>query len=94
MMRLPSFSDNRYYPAEKIFVTDRMIAALFLWAVPSVLTPNHITLFRIVATVPTIYLLLFEQYAVGIPLFLFVALKKRKSGIPTAKYDYGLGKNF
>lgn len=37
------------------------------------LTPNHITLFRIVATAPTLFLLATEQYAVGIPVFLFVA---------------------
>ncbi|MBI4252644.1 CDP-alcohol phosphatidyltransferase family protein [Candidatus Uhrbacteria bacterium] len=80
MMSFPSFCDRHYYPAEKVLVTDRIIAALFLWAVPSVLTPNHITLFRIVATVPTITLLLFEQYAVGIPLFLFVALTDALDG--------------
>lgn len=80
MMRLPSFSDRHYYPAEKVLFTDRIIAALFLWAVPSVLTPNHITLFRIVATPPTIILLLFEQYTIGIPLFLFVALTDALDG--------------
>lgn len=80
MMRLPSFSDHHYYPAEKVLFTDRIIAALFLWAVPSVLTPNHITLFRIVATAPTIMLLLLEQYTIGIPIFLFVALTDALDG--------------
>jgi len=48
--------------------------------VPSGLTPNHITLFRIVATAPTIFLLAREQYAIGIPLFLFVAFTDALDG--------------
>lgn len=44
------------------------------------LTPNHITLFRIAATAPTIFLLATEQYAVGIPIFLVVAFTDALDG--------------
>lgn len=43
-------------------------------------TPNHITLFRLIATPPTLFLLAGEQYAVGIPLFLFVAFTDALDG--------------
>ena len=79
-MRLPSFHDTRYLSAERVLWTDRIIARTVLCVVPSGLTPNHITLFRIVATAPTIFLLAREQYAIGIPLFLFVAFTDALDG--------------
>ncbi len=72
-MGYPSFRDTHYFPAEKVLVTDRLIDRLFLWALPSQITPNHITLFRIIATAPTLFLLVYERYDIAIPLFLFVA---------------------
>lgn len=79
-MSIPSFFDTRYYTAEKVFLTDRLIERAVLWALPRQLTPNHITLFRLVATVPTIYLLFAEYYTIGIPFFLVVAFTDALDG--------------
>ncbi len=69
----PSFHTTQYLSAEEVFPTDRFIDALILWCIPSWITPNHITLFRIIATVPTLLLLIGGYYDVAVPLFLFVA---------------------
>lgn len=79
-MNIPSFHDTRYYPAEKIEWTDRIIERMILWAIPQGLTPNHITLFRFIATAPTIMLLADGKYAIGIPLFLVAALSDAIDG--------------
>jgi len=72
-MKYPSFRDTHYFPSEKILITDRLINRLLLWAVPEWITPNHITLFRIIATAPTLFLLIRGKYDIAVPLFLFVA---------------------
>lgn len=69
----PSFHTKQYLSAEKVSPTDRFIDALILWCIPEWITPNHITLFRIIATVPTLFLLAWGDYSAGVPLFLFVA---------------------
>lgn len=79
-MNIPSFHDTRYYAAEKVLWTDRIIERMILWAIPPSLTPNHITLFRFIATVPTIMLLANGKYAVGIPVFLVVVLTDALDG--------------
>lgn len=72
-MKFPSFGDTHYSSSEKILITDRIIDRLFLWTIPNWITPNHITLFRIIATVPTLLLLVVERYDIAVPLFLVVA---------------------
>lgn len=72
-MNFPSFHDRSYLHAEKIFPTDRLIAGLLLWMIPRWITPNHITLFRIIATPFTVLLLYDKHYAFGVPMFFFVA---------------------
>lgn len=72
-MGYPSFRDTHYLLAEKILITDRFIDRTILWALPAWITPNHITLFRIVATPPTLFLLILGYYNIAVPLFLFVA---------------------
>ncbi|MEK7122351.1 MAG: CDP-alcohol phosphatidyltransferase family protein [Patescibacteria group bacterium] len=79
-MTLPSFFDTHYYPAEKVFWTDRVIERTVLRVLPRFVTPNHITLFRLLATPLTIYLLAEERYSFGIPLFLFVAFTDALDG--------------
>jgi CDP-diacylglycerol--glycerol-3-phosphate 3-phosphatidyltransferase len=54
-------------------MTDRFIDRFVLWAIPGWITPNHITLVRIIATVPTVFLLIGEYYTVAVPLFLATA---------------------
>ena len=71
--KFPSFHTTHYLSAEEVYPTDRFIDALILWCIPEWITPNHITLFRIIATVPTVLLLVWGYYTVAVPLFLFVA---------------------
>ncbi len=79
-MKLPQFGDKQYMSAPKIFATDRLISTLFLWAIPDTITPNHITLFRMIATPATICLLAVKNYEWGVPLFLLVALTDALDG--------------
>ena len=79
-MSFPSFFDTQYYPAEKVFWADRVIERTALRVLPRFVTPNHITLFRMFATPATLALLAGEHYAVGIPLFLFVAFTDALDG--------------
>lgn len=48
--------------------------------IPDWITPNHITLFRMVATPFTIALLYDRHYALGIPVFLLVAFTDALDG--------------
>lgn len=79
-MRFPEFHDTNYRSAEKVLVTDRLIEKLFLWAIPRWITPNHITLFRMIATPFTIVLLYDKHYALGVSVFLIVALTDALDG--------------
>ena len=63
-----------------MFFTDRLVAFLFLRFLPQQVVPNHITLFRILATPFVLYLLIRRDYDVGIPFFLIVALSDALDG--------------
>lgn len=78
--KFPSFFDTVYIPAQKVFFTDRVIARLFLQFIPRQVVPNHITLFRILATPFVLYLLIRKDYVLGIPFFLIVALSDALDG--------------
>lgn len=56
-----------------VFSHDRIVEKIFLWAVPRWVLPNHFTLARIVLTPVVFFLILYEEYQVGIPLFLLTA---------------------
>lgn len=79
-MSFPSFHDRNYLRADTILPTDRLIARLVLWMIPRWITPNHITLFRIIATPFTVLLLYDKHYAFGVPMFLFVAFTDAVDG--------------
>lgn len=72
-MIFPQFHSIQYSAPEKVYDTDRLVMALGGRFVPPSITPNQITLFRIIATPAVVALLLIEQYSVGVPLFLIVA---------------------
>lgn len=72
-MKFPSFHDTNYRFADKVYVTDRLIMALGGRFLPRSVTPNHITLLRILATPLGILLLTLENYQWGVPFFLLVA---------------------
>ncbi len=78
--KFPSFFDTVYLPAQKVFFTDRIIERLFLRFIPENVVPNHITLFRILATPLVLYLLIRKDYGIGIPFFLIVAFSDAVDG--------------
>ena len=55
-------------------MSDRVIAALVLPFLPTKITPNQITMVRFFSTPFVLVLLLLQNYAWGVPLFLLVAL--------------------
>ncbi len=71
---LPSFTDTNYLVAPTVYPTDRLLRALVLWAIPRSVRPNHVTALRFLLTPPTLFLLVMQWYAWGVPLFLFAAL--------------------
>lgn len=79
-MKFPKFNDTQYLAPDKLFPTDRFIERFFLWMIPAWVTPNHITLFRMIATPFTIALLYDQHYALGVPVFLFVAFTDALDG--------------
>jgi len=72
-MVFPSFHSTQYSAPEKVYATDRIVMALGGRFIPVFITPNQITLFRMIATPAVLALLILEQYSVGVPLFLAVA---------------------
>jgi len=62
-----------WYPHDHVL---RYLTDLF----PKRLRPNHLTFFRIVMTPVVIWLLFFEKYNVGVPLFFFVAFTDALDG--------------
>jgi len=63
----------KFQKAEKVYPHDKIMAKIFLPLIPQSIHPNHITVFRFVATPFVIFLMLFEHYLVGLVYFLLVA---------------------
>jgi CDP-diacylglycerol--glycerol-3-phosphate 3-phosphatidyltransferase len=66
-------SDTNFQKADKIFWHDRVLAASVLKLFPKRIKPNHITLFRFIATPAVMMLMLYERYYIGLIAFLLVA---------------------
>ena len=64
----------------RLFPHDHLMRWLFLPLVPSFVRPNHITIFRFIATPIVIALLIFENYRVGVPAFIVVAFSDALDG--------------
>lgn len=76
----PPFNDRHFTSSDRIFASDRVLNALGLRFVPNWIQPNHITLFRMIATPPTLLLLFDKHYEWGVPIFLAVALTDAADG--------------
>ncbi|MFA6131259.1 MAG: CDP-alcohol phosphatidyltransferase family protein [Patescibacteria group bacterium] len=63
----------------KLFPHDRFFYPLISW-IPRWVEPNHITLLRLILTPFVIIFLLYENYDVGVPLFLLTALTDAVDG--------------
>ena len=62
-----------YQKAEHIHLHDRFIEKLFLWFLPYPVTPNRVTMFRILMTPVILLLVGFAHYKMGVLIFLGVA---------------------
>ena len=70
----------RYLPADHIHLHDRFIERVFLWFLPYPVTPNKVTLFRILMTPVVLLLVGFAHYKLGVLLFLIVAFTDAMDG--------------
>lgn len=57
----------------KIFWHDKLMDKLLLWLIPRTVKPNHFTVIRFILTPVVFWLLLKENYAWGVPLFMLTA---------------------
>lgn len=57
----------------KLFPHDHIMRYTFIPLIPSFISPNMVTMFRIVMTPVVLWLLYTSQFEIGVPLFLFVA---------------------
>ena len=64
----------------KIYPHDRLLDRTVLWLIPPAVTPNQITIFRILLTPVVLVLLWRQDYILGILLFLFVAFTDAVDG--------------
>lgn len=62
-----------YQVATEIHPHDHFMARTVLWLFPHSVTPNKVTLFRVVTTPIVFFLVLFQYYQIGFLAFLFVA---------------------
>ena len=65
--------DRNFEKADKIFFHDRVLAATILKLIPTRVLPNHITVFRFMATPIVIFLMISEKYYIGLWAFLLTA---------------------
>jgi len=62
-----------FQKAEKIFLHDKILAASILKLIPRFVKPNHVTVFRFVATPIVAILMFYGRYEIGLWSFLIVA---------------------
>jgi CDP-diacylglycerol--glycerol-3-phosphate 3-phosphatidyltransferase len=58
----------------KLYPHDRVMKVLVLPLVPLFLKPNHVTAFRMMMTPVVLWILLAENYVIGVPVFFLTAL--------------------
>lgn len=66
-------SDKDFQKADKIFPHDRLLAKTVLRLFPRFIKPNHVTVFRFIATPFVLFLMLFGHYLLGLIAFLIVS---------------------
>ncbi|MFA5318368.1 MAG: CDP-alcohol phosphatidyltransferase family protein [Patescibacteria group bacterium] len=73
--------DNKqYFKAEKVFWHDKILAATFLKLFPRKVKPNHLTMFRFLATPFIVLIMVFDNYGIGLCVFLLVAFTDALDG--------------
>lgn len=64
----------QYLEAEEVHPHDDLMARTVLKLFPDSVTPNQVTMFRILATPIVFFLVLYDYYRLGVVVFLLVAL--------------------
>jgi CDP-diacylglycerol--glycerol-3-phosphate 3-phosphatidyltransferase len=64
----------------RITITDKILAKTFLKLLPKWVTPNHVTIFRFLTIPFVILLLVAQQYALGLALFIISAFTDALDG--------------
>lgn len=64
----------------RLYPHDRLMARTVLPFVPKAVTPNSVTILRMVLTPLGLYFLFLENFAIGIPFFLFLAFTDALDG--------------
>lgn len=64
----------------QLYWYDRLLQKTILRLIPHTLLPNYLTIFRMCATPFVLWLLLSQQYALGIPVFVLVAFTDALDG--------------
>lgn len=65
---------------DRIFWHDKLLAKTFLKFFPLSVIPNHLTLFRFIATPGVVFLMVYEYYLIGLLAFLLVAFTDALDG--------------
>ena len=71
---------KEFQSAERIFWHDKLFAKTFLKLFPPRVIPNHLTLFRFIATPGVVFLMVYEYYLIGLLAFLLVAFTDALDG--------------
>jgi len=72
--------DTNYQKADKFFPQDKILAKTVLRLFPRSITPNHITMFRFLASPLVAILMLYESYSWGLLVFLLVSFTDALDG--------------
>lgn len=72
--------DSNFQTADKIYWHDRILAKTILKLFPRRVLPNHITVFRFLATPFVAALMFYERYSIGLLAFLLVAFTDTLDG--------------
>ncbi|MCK5061636.1 CDP-alcohol phosphatidyltransferase family protein [Candidatus Parcubacteria bacterium] len=65
--------NSEFQKANKIYLLDKALAATILKLIPRRITPNHITVFRLILTPIVALLMFYQHYYVGLWAFLITA---------------------
>ncbi|KKR04450.1 MAG: CDP-alcohol phosphatidyltransferase [Candidatus Uhrbacteria bacterium GW2011_GWF2_39_13] len=65
---------------QKLFPHDHLMRYTVIPLIPTFITPNMVTVFRMIMTPVVLWFLYLEQFTIGVPIFLFVAFTDAMDG--------------
>ncbi|MFH1427651.1 MAG: CDP-alcohol phosphatidyltransferase family protein [Patescibacteria group bacterium] len=72
--------DKNYQVADKVYWHDKVLAATILKLFPRAIKPNHLTMFRFLATPLVVIFMAIDSYQIGLWSFLIVAFTDALDG--------------